>query len=119
MFAGRLKASVSEGKRDIGNELCPVGREALSSKEAKIKAPKERVSQLEAMVDPGAIPLMVSSSLATTVGSGVAAGTHEAHRRRGKAPRVSKFTGEDPEYIVNCRHWNVQASGILGRRRRG
>ena len=29
--------------------------EALSSKEAEIEALKERVSQLEAMVDPGAI----------------------------------------------------------------
>ena len=61
-------------------ELCPVGREALSSKEAEIKAPKERVSQLEDMVDPSAIPPIVSSSLATTVSSGVAAGTHEAHK---------------------------------------
>ena len=43
---------------------------------------------------------IVSSSLATTVGSGVAAGTREAHRRRGKAPPVSEFTGKDPEYIL-------------------
>ena len=81
-------------------ELCPVGRVALSSKEAEIKALEEKVSQLEAMVNPGAILPIVSSSLATTVGSGVAAGTHEAHRQRGKAPPVSEFTGKDPEYIL-------------------
>ena len=75
--------------------------EALSSKEAEIEALKERVSQLEAMVDPGAILPIVSSSLTTTVGGGVAAQTHEAHRRRGKAPPVNKFTGEDPEYILD------------------
>lgn len=50
------------------------------------------------MVDQGAIPPIVSSSLA---GGGVATWTHEAHRRRGKAPPVSKFTGEDPEYILD------------------
>ena len=46
---------------------------APSSKEAEIEALKERVSQLEAVVDPGLILPIVSSSLATTVGSGVAA----------------------------------------------
>ena len=75
--------------------------EALSSKEAEIEALKERVSQLEAMVDPGAALPMTSSSPATTTGGGVAAWTHETHRRRGKVPPVSEFTGEDPEYILD------------------
>lgn len=75
--------------------------EALSSKEAEIETLKERVSQLEAVVDPGVILPIVSSSLATTVGGGVAAPTHESHRRRGRAPPVSEFTGEDPEYILD------------------
>ena len=42
---------------------------------------KERVSQLEAVVDPGVILPIVSSSLATTVGGGVAAQTHESHSK--------------------------------------
>ena len=75
--------------------------EALSSKEAEIEALKERVSQLEAMVDPGAALPMTSSSPATTTWGGVAARTHETHRRRGKAPPVSEFTGADPEYILD------------------
>ena len=67
------------------------------------------------MVDPGVILPIVSSSLATTVGGGVAGRTHEAHRWRGRGPPVSKFTGEDPEYILNdwlpsleqASQWNI------------
>lgn len=50
--------------------------EALSSKEAEIEVLKERVTQLELLVDPGTVP--------TTVTSPVVSGgdqTHEAHRR--------------------------------------
>ena len=43
MFAGQLKVSEREGKRDVQYVLCPVGRVALSSKEAEIKALEEKV----------------------------------------------------------------------------
>ena len=75
--------------------------EALSSKEAEIDALKERISQLEGMIDPGVIPPIVSPSPTAAVGGSVAAPTHETSRRRGKAPPVSEFTGEDPEYILD------------------
>ena len=52
------------------------------------------------MVDPGVVLPIVSSSLASTVGGGVAAQTRESHRQRGRAPPVSEITGEDPEYIL-------------------
>ena len=83
--------------------------EALCSKEAEISALRERISRLEG---PGIIPPVVSPS-PTAAGGGsvvaptaavsgsVVALTHEAHRRRGKAPPVSEFTGEDPEYILD------------------
>ena len=58
--------------------------EAPSSKEAEIEALKERVSELEAMVDPSAILPIVSSSLTTTVGGGVAARTYEAQTEINK-----------------------------------
>ena len=75
--------------------------EALSSKETEISVLKERISQLEGMVDAGMIPPIVSSSPAITAGVSYVAWAHEAPRRRGKAPPISEFTGEDPEYILD------------------
>ena len=63
--------------------------EALTSKKAEIEALKERISQLEGMVHPGSSP-PVSSSPVTTVSDGVAARTHETHKRRGEARPVSQ-----------------------------
>ena len=53
---------------------------ALSSKEAEIDALKERISQLEGMIDPGVIPPVVSSSPTAAVGGSVVAPTHETQR---------------------------------------
>ena len=75
--------------------------EAQSSKEANIEALKERIFTAGGYGRPRCDPPIVSSSLATTVGGGVAAWTHEAHRQSGKAPPVSEFTGEDLEYILD------------------
>ena len=96
----RVKERVKEMRKMNCAQLAGFD-ESVSSKEAEIEALKERVSQLEAMVDPGAIPPIVLSSLATTVGGAVVAHTHEAHRWRSKALPVSEFTGEDPEYILD------------------
>ena len=74
---------------------------ALSSKEAEISALKERILLLEGRIDTGAIPPIVSSSPAITASVSDVAQAHKAPRRGGKAPPISKFSGEDPEYILD------------------
>ena len=73
---------------------------ALSSKEAEISVLKDRISQLEGVVHTGTTLPVVPSLPATTVSAGDLARAHDAPRR-GKAPPVSEFTEEDPEYIRN------------------
>ena len=72
--------------------------EALSAKDAEIEALKERVSRRETFVELSSVvpPSPTSEDHIT-----VPVWTPEAHKRRGKAPLVSEFTGEDPEYLLD------------------
>ena len=69
--------------------------EALLDKEAEIEALNERILQLENVVDPTAVPLMVPRSPTFGHHSGLAVRTPGSHRRQGQVPPVSEFTGEE------------------------